>query len=154
MINPIRPTDDDARALAAELIADAPHGALGVIDPETAAPLVTRVATTWIAGAPHLLVSDLSMHTKALTQNPLCSLLLGTPKPKGDPLTHPRLTLQCRAQPAEKSDLRAQWLSRHPKAKLYFDFADFRVLRLSVTEAHLNGGFGKAFHLHPDDLPG
>lgn len=151
MTNPIRPTDDDARTLARNLLTEARHAALGVLDPATGAPLVTRIALAWL-GAPHILISDLSMHTKALSANAACSLLVGEPLPKGDPLTHPRLTLQCHAQAADKSDLRDQWLALHPKSKLYFDFADFRMLRLNVNEAHLNGGFGKAFHLTPADL--
>lgn len=152
MSNPIRPTDDNARALAQQLVTGLRHAALGVLDPVTGAPLVTRVALAWL-GAPHILISDLSMHTKALNANPACSLLVGEPLSKGDPLTHPRLTLQCHATPANKAGLRDQWLALHPKAKLYIDFADFRMLRLSVNEAHLNAGFGKAFHLTPADLP-
>ena len=151
-IDPIRPTDDDARALAASLVRQARHGALGVIAPDTGAPMVTRIACGWL-GAPHILISDLSLHTPALAANPACSLLIGEPGPKGDPLTHPRLTLQCRAVPADKGLLRAAWLGLHPKSKLYFDFADFRMLRLDVQTAHLNGGFGKAFRLNASDLP-
>lgn len=42
--DPIRPTDDEARTLARGLIASARFGALGVIDPETGFPAVTRIA--------------------------------------------------------------------------------------------------------------
>lgn len=150
MTNPIRPTDDDARVLAKSILTNARHAALGVID--AGVPMVTRVAIAWIDGAPHLLVSDLSQHTKALSKNRACSLLIGEPADKGDPLTHPRLTLQCNANPANKTDLRNLWLALHPKAKLYIDFTDFNILRLNVTVAYLNGGFGKAFHLTSDDL--
>jgi len=152
MTNPIRPTDDEARKLARDLLETARHGALGVLTNE-GAPMVTRVAILWHDGTALTLVSDLSMHTKALLQDPFCSLLVGEPGDKGDPLTHPRMTLQCHAAERDKSCLRDVWLSAHPKAKLYFDFADFRILKLIPNEAHLNGGFGKAFHLRPDDLP-
>ncbi len=114
--------------------------------------MVTRVAVSWINGAPYLLVSTLSQHTKALSANPACSLLLGEPGTKGDPLTHPRLTLQCKAEPADKTKLRDTWLTNHPKAKLYYDFADFQIFHLKVNIGYLNGGFGKAFHLTADDL--
>lgn len=153
MTSPIRPTDDDARTLAADLLRPARHGALGVLTPDAQIPMVTRVALLWHRGACLLLVSDLSAHTAALSQSPDCSVLIGEPGTKGDPLTHPRLTLQCRAAAADKSDLRDIWLAAHPKSKLYFDFADFRMLALNVQVAHLNGGFGKAFHLTPHDLP-
>lgn len=114
--------------------------------------MVSRIAVAWLNAAPHILISDLSLHTKALAQNSTCSLLVGEPGPKGDPLTHPRLTLQCASHAVNKAKLRDAWLSLHPKSKLYYDFADFRMIRLDVDQAHLNGGFGKAFRLTSTDL--
>ena len=156
--SPIRPTDDEARALARQLIDRARFGALGVIEAATGAPMVTRVAVgTDADGRPLSLVSDLSAHTRALKTDPLCSLLVGEPGERGDPLTHPRLTLQAHARFVRKGEagyeaLRERWLQRHPKAKLYVDFADFSFVVLDVTSAHLNGGFGRAFLLAPGDL--
>ncbi|WP_424970928.1 HugZ family protein [Dinoroseobacter sp. S76] len=157
-INPIRPTDDDARRLARGLIAEARFGALGTVDPETGGPMVTRVAVgTAPDGRPLTLISELSLHTKALSADPRCSLLLGEPGPKGDPLTHPRITLQMRAgfvkngTPAYAA-LREHYLTTHPKAQLYIDFTDFHFALFEVQSAALNGGFGKAFALTPTDL--
>ena len=156
--SPIRPTDDEARRLARELIEGARFGAIGVLDPETGAPMVTRVAVgTDGDGVPVTLISDLSHHTRALKANPVCSLLVGEPGERGDPLTHPRLTLQARAGFLRKGEaghdaLRERWLESHPKSKLYIDFADFAFARLVPEGAHLNGGFGKAFVLAPVDL--
>ncbi|HVG46684.1 MAG TPA: pyridoxamine 5-phosphate oxidase [Rubellimicrobium sp.] len=151
-IDPIRPTDDEARALARRLLAEARHAALGVIDPESRGPFVTRVAVGWDGEAALVLVSTLAQHTRALQAEPACSLLLGEPGDKGDPLIHPRLTLLAAAEPSDKSVHRASWLLQHPKAGLYYDFADFLMLRLVVRSAFLNGGFGKAFRLLPEDL--
>lgn len=157
-INPIRETDDEARTLARKLIDEARFGALGVRDPETHAPMVSRVAVaTDPDGGPISLVSDLSHHTVALKASPICSLLVGEPGDKGDPLTHPRLTLQCKAEFLRDGEpghpeMRAHYLSQHPKAQLYIDFADFSFAMLRVEDAHLNGGFGKAFRLTPSDL--
>ena len=156
--SPIRPTDDEARALARELLDRARFGALGVIDPGTGAPMVTRVAVgTDGDGRPVSLVSDLSAHTRALKANPLCSLLVGEPGGRGDPLTHPRLTLQGRARFVRKGEagydaLRARWIEGHRKSTLYVDFADFSFFVLDLDAAHLNGGFGRAFVLTPADL--
>ncbi len=158
MPSPIRPTDDEARSLARGLIASARYGALGVTEPETGAPMVTRVAVgTDDGGRPASLVSDLSHHTRALRANPACSLLVGEPGGRGDPLTHPRLTLQARASFVRAGDpghaaLRARWLADHPKSKLYIDFGDFSFVVFAVERAYLNGGFGKAFHLTAEDL--
>ena len=157
MTDPIRPTDDEARALAGRLIDGAAHGALGTLLPG-GRPMVTRVAVgTTPGGAPCTLVSDLSEHTRALRDRPDCSLLLGEPGPKGDPLTHPRLTILARARFVDRTgpdhaDLAAHYLRGHPKAKLYIGFADFSFAVFDVAEAHLNGGFGKAFRLTPADL--
>ncbi|MEM9394867.1 MAG: pyridoxamine 5'-phosphate oxidase family protein [Pseudomonadota bacterium] len=156
--SPIRPTNDEARALARHLIDEARYGAIGVQDPETRAPMVSRIAVgTTPDGMPLSLVSDLSHHTRALRQTPSCSLLVGEPGEKGDPLTHPRLTLQCTATFVTREDvdfagLREHYLTTHPKAKLYIDFGDFNFVLLAPEEAHLNGGFGKAFTLTPEDL--
>jgi len=157
-INPIRETDPEARRQARDLIDNARFAALGVLDPETQQPHVTRVAmATTPNGQPLSLISDLSHHTKALTAHPTCSLLLGEPGSKGDPLTHPRITLQARAKfvrhgDAKHAELRAHYLAQQPKAQLYIDFADFSLVIFDVLEAHLNGGFGKAYRLKPDDL--
>lgn len=151
--DPIRPTDAEARQMARELIAAARFAALGVIDPDTGAPMVTRVALVpGPDGAPLTLVSTLSAHTAALAADGRCSLLIGEPGAKGDPLTHPRLTLQARAAQADKAALRAHYLSLYPKATLYYDFGDFGLFRFDPVSGHLNGGFGKAYRLTPDDL--
>lgn len=153
--DPIRPTDDEARALARDLIDEARHGALGVIDPGTGGPMVTRIAVVpGPDGVPLTLVSTLSSHTAALDANPACSLLLGEPGDRGDPLTHPRLTLQAQAEEADKTALRAHYLRLYPKAQLYYDFGDFRLMRLVPHEAFLNGGFGKAYRMTAGDLAG
>jgi heme iron utilization protein len=156
-INPIRETNAEAIALARRLVADARHGALGVIDPLSGAPFVSRVAVaTDDAGTPIILVSDLSRHTQALKKDGRCSLLLGEPG-KGDPLAHPRITLSCAAV-QEKRDgaafagLTARFIAHQPKAALYAGFADFSFFRLDIQSAALNGGFGRAFNLTAADL--
>lgn len=156
--SPIRPTDDEARALARSLIDQARFAALGVIDPDSGAPMVTRVAFgTTPEGGPLTLISDLSHHTRALKAHPAASLLVGEPGSRGDPLTHPRLTLQVQARflrhgAAGHTEMAAHWLRDHPKSKLYIGFADFSFALFDVTSAHLNGGFGRAFVMTPADL--
>lgn len=149
----LRETDDEARAVGQDLLRRARSGALGVICPDTQSPLVTRVSVATDGdGMPVTLMSEMSLHSQALRENTLCSLLVGEPGQRGDPLIHPRLTLQCRAESVDKEWIKPLYLSQHPKAALYFDFSDFLMLRLYVTGAHLNGGFGKAYSLTPADL--
>ncbi|MDH5531392.1 MAG: pyridoxamine 5-phosphate oxidase [Paracoccaceae bacterium] len=157
-INPVQDPDEDARALACDLLVQARTAALGVIHPTTHAPYVSRVAILAAPGrAVFSLVSDLSLHCQALRADPRASLLLGDPGPRGDPLNQPRLSIQAVASfvdpaTAADQDLRAQWLSRHPKSKLYIDFADFSFVDFTILGANLNGGFAKAYALGPNDF--
>ena len=156
--DPVNPTDDAARALARELLGAARFAALGVTDPDSGFPAVSRVALALDAeGVPVTLISDLAAHAKALAADPRAGLLVGEPGPKGDPLTHPRMSVFVLAEPVTRdapdhAGLRSLWLSRHPKAKLYVDFGDFRFVRLRPAGAALNGGFGKAYRLTAEDL--
>ena len=151
--DPINPTDDDARALARQILTDTRYGALAVLHSDTGLPYVARVAMLWIGGGMHTLVSSLSTHTAALAAHPDCAALIGEPGDKGDPLTHPRMTVRGRAELVDKAPLRDSWLDLLPKAQLYYDFTDFRMYRLRVSAVDLNGGFGKAYRLGVDDLP-
>lgn len=153
----IRETDDDARRQARILLRGARFAAIGVIEPETGFPFVSRVLLGMDSdGAAVILVSGLSAHTTALLADPRASLLTGEPG-KGDPLAHPRLTLQCTAESVERDSethlrLRTRFLARHPKSQLYIDFPDFRFFRLRPERASLNGGFGRAYHLSSQDF--
>ncbi|OWU85559.1 pyridoxamine 5-phosphate oxidase [Oceanicola sp. 22II-s10i] len=158
--DPIRPTDDEARALARDLLSGATFAALGVIDPDTGAPSVSRIAmATAPDGRPLSLISDLSAHARALKANPSASLLVGEPADRGDPLTHPRLTLQVTARETRHgepghAELSAHYLSQRPKAKLYAGFADFFLVTFDIEAGFLNGGFGRAFRLTAQDILG
>jgi putative heme iron utilization protein len=156
--SPLRETDEAARRLARILLRSARYAAIAVLDPlNSGFPSVSRVLVgTDIDGVPVILVSTLSAHTKALTNDSRASLLVGEPG-KGDPLAHPRLSVQCLARPVAHDDpvhmrLRDRFLERHPKSRLYIDFADFRFFRLEPQGASLNGGFGKAYVLPGNDL--
>jgi putative heme iron utilization protein len=153
----IRETDADAIQLAKTLLRTPRSGALASLDPQTGAPIATRVGTaTDFAGRPVLLISGLTAHFKALENDPRCSLLLGEPG-KGDPLAHPRLTVSALACFVERDSdehkaLAWRYINHQPKAKLYVDLGDFRFVILDPQSASLNGGFGKAYVLTADDL--
>lgn len=155
--SPIRETNDEARQLGRQLLGEAKFAALATLEPDTGHPLVSRVAFGLdYAGQPVSLMSTLAYHTKALAKNDVCSLLVGEPG-KGDPLAHPRITLQAKAVGLEKASqdyaqTREHYLKQHPKAALYVDFGDFFLFRFTIESAYLNGGFGKAFVLYADDL--
>ncbi|PTM39935.1 DUF2470 domain-containing protein [Bosea sp. 124] len=154
--DPIRPTDDQARALGKQLLRGARFGSLATLGPDghPSASLVSLA--TDIDGTPLILVSALSSHTGNLKADPRCSLLLA-PGGKGDPLAHARITLKLRARQIERASeagarIRRRFLARQPKAALYADFGDFCFFALDLEAASLNGGFGRAYELTPSDL--
>lgn len=156
-INSVQETDQDAIALAKKLIEETKYAALGVLEPDTGVPLVSRIAAAWSPEAGlFFCASDLSVHSKCILENATCSLMLGEPG-KGDGLAYPRMTIIGQAERmANSADhrpaLRRTFLSVHPKAELYVDFADFGFYPVFVERVLLNGGFGKAYHLNSDDL--
>ena len=99
-------------------------------------------------------LSTLAIHTQHLIADPRCSLLLDGGG-KGDPLTHPRVTLVGRAVQAtseERAAWRTRFLRRHPKAALYVDFGDFSFWRIELRAARVIGGFGRIHGLAAADL--
>ncbi|SFJ48576.1 HugZ family protein [Aerobium aerolatum] len=148
----LRETDDEAIGLAKTLLRTSRYGAIAVLDPETGAPVATRVAVASDHdGTPVILVSGLAAHTRGIEADPRCSLLLGETG-KGDPLAHARMTITCRAEKVGREDpgydrIRWRFLSHNPKSKLYVDLGDFSFFRLEVQTISLNGGFARAYAL-------
>jgi putative heme iron utilization protein len=155
--DPVQPADAEARSLARSLLALG-HAALAWEDPDTGTPGISRIAFARDPDAGLLtLVSGLAPHFRALRDRPDCALMLGEVGEKGDPLTHPRLMIRARAAFLAPDDtalpqIRARWLERNPKARIYIDLPDFAFVRLTPISALLNGGFARAFHLSPEDL--
>jgi len=137
----------DPAATARALVRSARRASLGTIDRGSGLPYVSLVAmATAPDGAPLLLVSNLARHAANLTADPRASLLCAEAG-AGDPLAHPRVTLVGRCVAVEKAAHRARWLARQPESALYFDFADFKMLRLEPEGAHLVAGFGRIVDL-------
>jgi heme iron utilization protein len=153
---PIRATDPEARLLARALLRGTQAGALATLD-GTGKPFCSLVSVaTYGEGSPVILVSRLSGHTRHLLADGRASLLLAR-QGKGDPLAHPRLTLEVTAEAIAHDTVlhlqtRSRFLRRHPKAALYVDFPDFLFFVLKVQGASLNGGFGRAYALLPSDM--
>lgn len=153
----IRDTDAEAVRLARSLIRTARFGALAVLDPQGGGPLASRVGVaTDLDGTPLILVSMLSAHTQALIADQRCSLLLGEPG-KGDPLAHARISLICQAIRIDRDSpagerVKRRYLNRNPKAALYVELGDFHFFALRPERGSLNGGFGRAYVLEPNDI--
>lgn len=142
----------DAVGTAKLLLRSIRAGALATLDRASGFPFASLVTVaTDHDGAPLLLLSRLSAHTRNLEHDPRASILLAQTG-KGDPLAHPRLTVIGRAAIASETRVRARFLARHPKAALYAGFADFAFWRLEIEAAHLNGGFARAANLTADEI--
>jgi hypothetical protein len=140
------PADFDPIAESKRLLRVTRSGALAAVEAD-GAPFASLVnVATDVDGAPILLVSGLSRHTRLIAADPRVSLLLAQAG-KGDPLAHPRLTLMGRLARTEDARARRRFLARHPKSALYADFPDFAFLRMEIVKAHLNGGFARAAEL-------
>lgn len=141
----------DAPGLAKRLLRVTRSGALATNDP-SGFPLATLVnVATDVDGAPLLLVSGLSLHTRNLEADGRAALLLAE-HGKGDPLAHPRLTLVGTCRKSDDPRVRRRFLARHPKSQLYVELPDFTFWRMEIAGVHLNGGFARAAKLGPADV--
>ena len=137
---------------AKTLLREARIGALATLD-ASGAPLTTLVSTASDCdGAPLLLLSSLSQHSRNLDGDARASLLLTSPAMRGDPLNQPRLSVNGRVRVLDSERSRARYIAAKPKAKLYAGFADFALRRLEVETVHFNGGFGRAGAMSAADL--
>jgi hypothetical protein len=145
-MSPPRPTAEQEAQLARRLLRAAREASLATVsEGQPFASLVTP------AVAPDLSVllwlSRLSGHTRHLSRDPRCSLLVLGPRMGPNPQKRARLTLTGLAAEVtgdEAAPLKALWLAKHPYGKLYMDFADFGLWRVSPQAAHFVGGFARA----------
>jgi putative heme iron utilization protein len=105
-------------------------------------------------GSPILFISDLSEHAKNIAADNRVSLLIDGTAGLKDPLTGPRVSLLGRALRADRDDLKARFLARHPGAKIYANFADFHVYRVDVTRGHFVAGFGRIHWIEAAEIIG
>ncbi len=101
-------------------------------------------------GTPVLLLSQLSDHTRNLREDPRAALLLDNTVGVANRMAGERLTVIGTLAPApaaRKDQLRTRYLARHPAAAAYEGFGDFDYWSMTVTSAHLIGGFAQAFWL-------
>jgi putative heme iron utilization protein len=93
-------------------------------------------------------LSTLARHTKNIQQRAEVGFMVCTPESEADsPLALSRISFQgCVAlvPDAELESAKAVYLSRIPDAEPLFDFSDFSLFRLRVTDVFWVGGFGSA----------
>ena len=129
------------------MIASVKQGMLASLMAGTGAPYASLVNVASFDGAPLLLLSQLAWHTRNILADGRASLLLCTAAEGQDPLGSPRVSLMGRISASEDPQAREIYLSQHPNARSYADFADFRYFRLNVETAHYVAGFGQIITL-------
>ena len=139
----------DRAALATLLSPPAPDGGgRGGRQPYASLVLVASD----LDGSPILMLSNLADHSRNIAADPKVSLLLAPALNAPEPLAQARLTLIGEAQPDGSERLKERFLSRHPGAALYAEFADFRCYRVRCDKAHLIAGFGRIRWLEGERL--
>jgi len=140
----------DPRRVARSLLRRRREGALATLMAGTGAPYCSLVnVATDVDGAPILLISRLAVHTRNVLADPRVSLMLDERAP-GDPLQGARIMVAGTAREAADTDrprLRRRYLSVHPDAEDYADFADFGFFRIEIEGIHLVAGFGRILDL-------
>jgi putative heme iron utilization protein len=99
-----------------------------------------------------LLLSGLSEHTRHLSVDPRCSVMVSGAAVSDNPQTTPRVTVTGLAEVVSDAALKARFLAVHPYAALYAGFGDFSTWRVASAAGMLVGGFGRAFRLKAADL--
>jgi putative heme iron utilization protein len=147
-VNAPRPAAEfDPVVSARELLRRARRASLATSDCDGGRPYVSLIAVASDEdGAPLMLVSNLARHTQNLSASPDASVLAADVG-AGDPLAHARVTLFGSTIEVDKEAKKARWLARQPESAMYFDFGDFRMLRLEPEGAHLVAGFGRIVDL-------
>lgn len=120
------------------------RAALATLMPD-GAPYASLVAVaTDHGGAPLLLLSQLSDHSRNLAADPRVSLLFEARGGAANPQEDPRVTLTGRIARTGDPAHRARFLARHPAAAAYAGFGDFAFHRVEAARAHWVGGFARA----------
>ena len=140
-------------ATARSLVRRGIKAALATLDSGTGHPHASLVTiATEPDGTPIFLISRLALHTQNLLVDRRASLLIDGTDDRGDPLAGARITLMGQADSGAGATTRSRFLTRHPAATSYVDFADFSFYRLTLERAHFVGGFGQIRWLSPDEL--
>lgn len=133
-----------AATVVRRLMRGARKAALGTLRPPERGPFVSLVAVaTALDASPLMLLSDLAVHTRNLRADPRASLLFDGTGSAAEPLTGPRASLEGVIEVVDPAAVQERYFVRHPDAKAYAGFKDFRFYRLQVERAHLVEGFGR-----------
>ena len=135
---------NDVATNARHMVRRGLKGALATLDAETGAPYASMVIlATDAGGAPLTLISGLARHTRNLQAATAASILIDTSNAAGNAESGGRISLMGKLVSTSDTSVRTRFLSRHPSASAYADFADFSFYRFEINAAHFIESFGR-----------
>lgn len=99
----------------------------------------------------YILISQLAEHTQNILTNPNVSLMICQPETEAsNSQTLARVSLNGKAELVERNsdkfaEIKKNYLSKNPKATLYFSLGDFILFKILIESTNFVTGFGKAF---------
>lgn len=149
------PEKQSAVEIVKSLLRRSRHGALATLMPGNGDPYCSLVnVASAPGGQPVVLISKLARHTQNIERDARVSLLLQE-SVDGDPLEHARIMVSGKAIKAEPGDdavVRRRFLSAHPSAEAYAEFADFMFFTVEPSNVHLVAGFGRIVDVEPEKI--
>lgn len=125
------------------LLRQARGGSLATLERDTGHPYASLVnVATDLSGRPILFISRLAWHTRNLEKNPKASLLVSEPA-AADDLAAARITVIGEFARNDDEGVRTGYLTHHPEARIYLDFADFSFWLMKPERVHAIAGFGR-----------
>ena len=153
---------DDDLDFARELARASAVASLATLDRDDGPPHASLVTVALDRDvSPILLLSRLARHRGNLEEKPAAALLMtgegrrdaALSTTPSDPLAGDRVTVRGTVALSDDPAHRARFLARHPEAAGYADFGDFDFFRMTVSAAHLVGGFGRISTFDGADWP-
>lgn len=134
------------------LIASARTATLASLMEGSGGPYASLVNVASHEGTPVMLLSKLAWHTRNIMRDSRACLLIAGTSPRPDALAGQRVSLIGRVRADNDERLRESYLTLHPNARSYADFADFIYFRLNVETAHYVAGFGQIITIEKPHL--
>lgn len=154
-INPDAARPFEAIAVARQMVRTARVAAIATLDPSGYPYSTVTNLLVEPDGTPVFYTAVLALHARNIIADDRVSLTVAD-LTGPDLLTVPRLTLVGRAvlvPEAEMDGLKARYVDRYAKAKLYLSLPDTRFYRIAVEGVQINGGPARnANAVTPDDL--
>lgn len=104
-------------------------------------------------GRPVIFLSNLAIHTKNITKNSNCSIMV-LKEDKDDPFNSARVTFVgkiVKVGDKERAEYKKLFLAKQKSSEPFINFGDFNFYRLDIERIFYVGGFGDIQWVNPKD---